>query len=161
MNEAEGWRAVEARLQRFPRLRWARGDTPIQALPRWSERCGSGSVHVKRDDLTGLAGGGNKARKLEFLVAEAIETHGADTLVTGGAAQSNHCRQTAAAAARTGLDCHLALGGHATGSPQGNLFLDELLGAHIHWCGDDRRGEQLPRIVAELEAEGSRPYLVP
>ena len=115
---------------------------------------------MKRDDLTGLAFGGNKTRKLEFLVAAAI-AGGADTLLTAGAAQSNHCRQTAAAAAKAGLHSHLLLGGTAPREPQGNLLLDIPLGARIHWGGDDRRGEGLDGIAAALRREGRRPCVIP
>jgi len=115
---------------------------------------------MKRDDQTGLALGGNKVRKLEFLVGEAL-TQGCDTLITGGAAQSNHCRQTAAAAAACGLACHLVLGGEPPSVPEGNLLLDQLLGAAIHWTGELRKGEKIPEIAASLRSEGCRPYVVP
>jgi D-cysteine desulfhydrase len=115
---------------------------------------------MKRDDLTGLALGGNKVRKLEYLVADAL-SRGCDCLVTGGAAQSNHCRQTAAAAAARGLECHLALGGGPPGLPGGNLLLDMLLGAQIHWSGERRKGEDIPLIEAELRAAGKKPYVIP
>jgi D-cysteine desulfhydrase len=115
---------------------------------------------MKRDDQTGLALGGNKVRKLEFLVGEAL-AQGCDTLVTGGAAQSNHCRQTAAAAAACGLSCHLVLGGEAPSIPEGNLLLDQLLGAAIHWTGEFRKGEKIPEIAESLRLEGRRPYVVP
>jgi len=115
---------------------------------------------MKRDDCSGPAFGGNKTRKLEFLVAEALANR-ADTLVTAGAAQSNHCRQTAGAAARAGLDCHLLLGGTPPASLQGNLLLDRLLGARIHWAGDDRRGEGLAGLAAALGREGRKPYVIP
>jgi len=115
---------------------------------------------MKRDDQTGLGLGGNKVRKLEFLVGEAL-AQGCDTLVTGGAAQSNHSRQTAAAAAACGLACHLVLGGEAPSVPEGNLLLDQLLGAVIHWTGEFRKGEKIPEIAESLRATGRRPYVVP
>jgi D-cysteine desulfhydrase len=115
---------------------------------------------MKRDDLTGLAFGGNKTRKLEYLIGEAI-AEGADAVVTGGAAQSNHCRQTAAAAAACGLACHLALGGEAPEALTGNLLLDSLLGATIHWCGEHRKGEDIPAICDDLRQRGLRPYVIP
>jgi D-cysteine desulfhydrase len=115
---------------------------------------------MKRDDLTGLALGGNKVRKLEFLVGEAL-AQGCDTLITGGAAQSNHCRQTAAAAAACGLSCHLVLGGQAPAIPEGNLLLDQLFGAVIHWTGELRKGEKIPEIAESLRSAGRRPYVVP
>jgi len=117
-------------------------------------------ILMKRDDQTGLASGGNKTRKLEFLIGEALAT-GCDTLVTGGAAQSNHCRQTVAAAACCGLRCHLALGGEPPTTADGNLLLDNMLGAHIHWTGKFRKGEKIPDIVNELEKQGHRPYVIP
>jgi len=115
---------------------------------------------MKRDDLTGLAMGGNKTRKLEFLVGAAL-AQGCDTLITGGAAQSNHCRQTAAAAAMCGMACHLVLGGHAPAILTGNLLLDQLFGATIHWSGDFRKGEDIPVIAEKLRCIGSKPYVIP
>jgi D-cysteine desulfhydrase len=117
-------------------------------------------LFIKRDDQTGLAMGGNKTRKLEFLVGEAI-TQGVDTVLTAGAAQSNHCRQTAAAAARAGLRCELVLGGEPPDSPEGNLLLDELFGAVVHWSGSDRRGETLDAVAADCSASGRTPYVIP
>lgn len=134
--------------------------TPIVGLPRLSAALGGAQIWMKRDDQTGLATGGNKARKLEYLVGDAL-ARGADTLITAGAAQSNHCRQTAAAAAAAGLHCHLVLGGSPPDVPAGNLLLDELLGARIHWAGSRRKGEDIPRIVAELRETGLHPYAVP
>jgi 1-aminocyclopropane-1-carboxylate deaminase/D-cysteine desulfhydrase-like pyridoxal-dependent ACC family enzyme len=112
------------------RLHFAHLPTPIEALPRLTEALAGPRLLVKRDDQTGLAFGGNKTRKLEFLVAEALE-QGARTLISGGAMQSNHCRQTAAAAARFGLECTLVLTGDLPEKPSANLLLDELFGAKI------------------------------
>jgi 1-aminocyclopropane-1-carboxylate deaminase/D-cysteine desulfhydrase-like pyridoxal-dependent ACC family enzyme len=109
---------------------------------------------------TGLALGGNKTRKLEFLLGEAL-ARGCDTLITGGAAQSNHCRQTAAAAAACGLACHLVLGGEPPELPEGNLLLDTLFGAVIHWTGELRKGEKIPEIAEEIRAGGGVPYIIP
>ena len=134
--------------------------TPLVELKRLSRLLGGPRLWIKRDDQTGLAFGGNKTRKLEFLLGDA-RAQGADTLVTGGAAQSNHCRQTAAAAAACGLECHLALGGKAPEIANGNLLLDRLLGAHIHWCGERRKGEDIPLICERLKAAGKKPYVVP
>ncbi len=134
--------------------------TPVQELSRLSDRLGGPRIHMKRDDLTGLAFGGNKTRKLEYLVADAL-TGDCNALVTAGAAQSNHCRQTAAAAARAGLECHLVLGGERPPNVTGNLLIDELLGAHIHWAGPYRKGETLPDVERELTDRGLRPYMVP
>lgn len=147
-------------MESAPRRRLCTLPTPLQPAPRLGAWLGGVELWIKRDDLTGLALGGNKTRKLEFLVGAALEA-GCDTLVTAGAEQSNHCRQTAAAAAAAGLRCHLALGGAAPSVPRGNLLLDHLLGAHVHWCGPHRKGEDLPAITAQLEHEGLRPYLVP
>ena len=116
---------------------------------------------IKRDDLTGLGMGGNKARKLAFLCADAV-TQGCDALVTVGAAQSNHARMTAAAGARLGLDVHLVLGGEH--SATGNQLLSELFGAHLHLPGTDDWGalsQHLQDLVDQLAASGRRPYLMP
>jgi D-cysteine desulfhydrase len=134
--------------------------TPIEPLPRLSRELGGPSLLVKRDDQTGLATGGNKTRKLEFLMAEALAEE-ADVVVTAGAAQSNHCRQTAAAAARVGLDCALVLGGAPPPAFAGNLLLDLLLGAQIYWTGPERRGERLAEVAGRLRSAGRRPYVIP
>jgi len=134
--------------------------TPLIELPRLSKALGGPQILMKRDDLTGLALGGNKTRKLEFILGDAL-TQGADCIITAGAAQSNHCRQTAAAAAQLGLECHLVLGGEAPAEIQGNLLLDELLGAHIHWAGEHRKGEDIPELAAHLKSVGKKPFLVP
>jgi D-cysteine desulfhydrase family pyridoxal phosphate-dependent enzyme len=123
----------------------------------------AGMLWVKRDDLTGLAGGGNKARKLEFLVADALQD-GCDTLVTGGAPQSNHVRMTAAAARRLDLGCVAVLGGPPTAMEEGNLLLDHLFGVDVVWVGD-YDSEQIETALAEtcvrLCADGHRPYEMP
>ncbi len=134
--------------------------TPLIELPRFSQLLGGPKILMKRDDLTGLALGGNKTRKLEFILAEALAQR-AECIITAGAEQSNHCRQTAAAAAQLGLECHLVLGGEAPADVQGNLLLDELLGAHIHWAGEHRKGEDIPALAAQLKAAGKKPFLVP
>ncbi|NLD73537.1 MAG: pyridoxal-phosphate dependent enzyme, partial [Chloroflexi bacterium] len=122
---------------RVPRLHLAHLPTPIEPLARLTRHLGGPTILVKRDDLTGLATGGNKARKLEYLMADALQ-HEADMVITSGAAQSNHARQTAAAAARLGLGCTLVLSGRGpTDAPAGNLLLDRLLGARVRWA--DRR----------------------
>ncbi len=122
-----------------------------------------GQLLVKRDDLTGLAGGGNKARKLSFLVADA-KADGCDTLVTGGAAQSNHVRMTGAAARAAGLRCTAVLGGDEPAVDEGNLVLDRLLGIDFVWVGA-YDGFQIEQEIAEtamrLRAEGRRPYEIP
>jgi D-cysteine desulfhydrase family pyridoxal phosphate-dependent enzyme len=144
----------------FPRIPLAHLPTPLESLPRLSEVLGGPRIFIKRDDLTGLAGGGNKTRKLEFLVAEALGA-GADTLVTLGAAQSNHCRQTAAAAARCGLRCILVLRGDPQPENSGNLLLDRLLGAELRWAGPRSREEVMDEVVEQERVAGRKPYAVP
>jgi D-cysteine desulfhydrase family pyridoxal phosphate-dependent enzyme len=134
--------------------------TPIEALPRLSQELGGPRLLVKRDDQTGLATGGNKTRKLEFLIADALH-QGADLVITEGAAQSNHCRQTAAAAARVGLSCALVLSGKPPSTFNGNLLLDQLLDAQIYWAGLQPRGERLEEIADQLRAAGRQPYVIP
>lgn len=145
----------------IPRLRFAHLPTPIEELPRLSSTLGGPRLLVKRDDQTGLALGGNKTRKLEFLVAEAQE-QGARTLISAGAIQSNHCRQTAAAAARFGFECILVLTGDLPARPSGNLTLDYLLGARIVNVADRKdRDRILQETFDRAAAEGKKPYLVP
>ena len=144
----------------FPRLHFAHLPTRIEELPRLTEHLHGPRILVKRDDQTGLAFGGNKTRKLEFLVAEALE-QGAGMLITGGALQSNHCRQTAAAAARFGLDCTLVLNGEMPAQPSGNLLLDQMLGAEIVAIVDRAlRDQTLQETFDKAVAEGRKPYLV-
>ncbi len=147
-------------LARLPHLPMAFLPTPLQPLPRLSARLGGSSLWVKRDDQTGLALGGNKARKLEYLLGEAI-AQAADTLITTGAPQSNHARQTAAAAARAGLQCALVLRGDPPADLTGNLLLDRLLGAEIAWAGTRSTSEVMGEVADELRARGQRPYLIP
>src|SRR5688572_20581834 len=115
---------VRQRLDELPRLRFAKLPTPIDELRNLSRQLGGPQILVKRDDLTGLSGGGNKTRKLEFLIADALAQN-ADVVLTAGGPQSNHCRQTAAACAIAGLRCELVLGGDPQ-PPIGNLLLDHL-----------------------------------
>ncbi len=147
-------------LHQLPRALLGFLPTPVVELARLSYFLDGPKLWMKRDDQTGLALGGNKTRKLEYLIGAALAA-GADTVVTGGAPQSNHCRQTAAAAALCGLECHLALGGAAPADVTGNLLLDRLFNARIHWSGDLRKGETIPHICAELEREGRKPYVIP
>jgi D-cysteine desulfhydrase len=143
------------------RLSLAHLPTPIETLPRLSAALGGPRLLVKRDDLTGLAFGGNKTRKLEFLLAEARD-QGAKTLISGGALQSNHCRQTAAAAARFGFKCVLVLTGEKPKQPSANLLLDELLGAEIVHVADRKdRDRILQQTFDRAAEEGLEPYLVP
>ena len=134
--------------------------TPIERLERLSKHLGGPEIWIKRDDQTGLATGGNKTRKLELLGADAL-AQGADHLVTTGAPQSNHARQTAAAAARLGLGCSLVLRGHKPEATSGNLLLDQLLGAHVYWSESQDCNEAISRVMADLRAIGRRPYLIP
>ena len=147
----------------LPRVRLANLPTPLEELPRFSAALGGPRIFIKRDDLTGLALGGNKARKLEFLMADAL-AKGADVVITCGGGQSNHARQTAAAAAKLGLKCVLLLSGSPDQPVQGNLLLDRLLGAETRFVkveglfGFDEAGAAL---VTELRSQGHNPYFIP
>ncbi len=153
-------------LARFPRARFAHLPTPLEPAPRLAAELGIKSLYVKRDDCTGLAGGGNKTRKLEFLVGDAL-AKGADTLITQGAVQSNHVRQTAAAAAKFGLACEVILEAR-TGSNaadyngSGNVLLDRLLGAAIRNVpgGSDMNAE-LEKTAEAVRERGGTPYVIP
>jgi D-cysteine desulfhydrase family pyridoxal phosphate-dependent enzyme len=154
-------------LSRFPRELLCHLPTPLERLPRLSAHLGGADVWVKRDDATGLALGGNKARKLEFLLGHA-RAAGADTLITCGAPQSNHCRMTAAAAARAGMACILVLQDRvahpdrALYMSSGNVLLDRLTGARLHIVGADADMEaELARVADEVRAGGGRPYVIP
>jgi D-cysteine desulfhydrase len=156
-------------LDDFPRLLLLEGPTPIQRLHRLENCLGAEAngvrLFVKRDDLMGLGGGGNKVRKLEFLLGEAL-ARGCDTFLTIGARQSNHARLSAAACARTGLACELVLAdvvprNDADYRRNGNVLLDELFGATVHAAANfDEALEVARRRAAELERAGRRPYLV-
>ncbi len=144
----------------LPRLHLGFLPTPLEELPRLTQALGGPRLFIKRDDQTGLASGGNKTRKLEFCVADALK-QGADTLITLGGVQSNHTRQTAAAAARCGLRCIMVLRGHAPSTWNGNLLLDHLLGARVVFSGDRTREEVAAEIVQEQQVAGRQPYLIP
>jgi D-cysteine desulfhydrase len=146
-------------IEKLPRFPLAHLPTPVERLERLSRELGGPTLLIKRDDQTGLAMGGNKTRKLEFLVGQALQ-QGADTLVTAGAAQSNHCRQTAAAAARAGLKCELILNGERPALPEGNLLLNQLLGAKEHWIKRSERALKLVEIPEQLRAQGRKPYVI-
>jgi D-cysteine desulfhydrase family pyridoxal phosphate-dependent enzyme len=155
--------ALRTGLERLPRVRLAHLPTPLEECPRLSAALGDARVWIKRDDATGLAFGGNKARQLEFTLGEAL-AQGADCIVQGAGSQSNHCRQTAAACARLGLDCILCLRRDARAEPlQGNLLLDRLLGAQVRWV-DCELGPELESAKAgigeELRRQGRRPYVI-
>lgn len=134
--------------------------TPCHALKNLSEEFPDYRIYIKRDDLTGLATGGNKARKLEYFIYEALKS-GCNAVITSGAQQSNHCRQTAAACASAGLDCHLALGGTEPEIYRGNLLLSHMLGAEIYFTGDNRKGEDVPSIKTELESRNKKCFIIP
>jgi 1-aminocyclopropane-1-carboxylate deaminase/D-cysteine desulfhydrase-like pyridoxal-dependent ACC family enzyme len=151
---------LAAALAAVPRARLATLPTPLEPGPALP---GSARLLVKRDDLTGLGLGGNKARKLEFLCGAAL-ADGADTLVTVGAAQSNHARMTAAAGAVLGLETHLVLGGFAVEDPSGNQLLSQMFGAQLHFAGTDSWDElsaALDAVVRDLRAAGRRPFAIP
>jgi D-cysteine desulfhydrase family pyridoxal phosphate-dependent enzyme len=148
------------KIDELPRFPLAQLPTPVQLAPALSRELRGPELLIKRDDQTGLALGGNKTRKLEFLVGQALERR-ADTLVTVGAAQSNHCRQTAAAAAKAGLKCELILNGKQPEVPNGNLLLNELLGARAHWIERPMRAAKLRELPEQLRAQGRRPYVIP
>ena len=153
-------------LSRYPRLHFAHLPTPLESMSRLSTESGNCHLWIKRDDCTGLAGGGNKTRKLEFLMADAKE-QGADTIITPGATQSNHCRQTAAIAAKLGYDCHLIMEDR-TGSEDleynynGNILLDQLLGAKLSTVpGGTDMNAAMQALADDLKAQGKKPYMIP
>lgn len=153
-------------LSRFPRLRFAHLNTPLEPMERLSKHLGGPRLWIKRDDCTGLATGGNKTRKLEFLLGQAM-AQGADTLITQGATQSNHARQTAAAAAKFGMDCHLLLedrtgNNSADYTFNANVLLDRLHGATVSKrpSGADMNAE-MEMLASELRAKGKKPYVIP
>lgn len=150
-------------LSAFPRFPLTFLPTPMQRARNFERALGPNApqIYIKRDDMTGLAYGGNKSRKLEYLTGDAL-ARGATVLISEGAAQSNHARQTAAAAAMAGLKCVLVLDTRRGSELTGNLLLDRLLGAEVRLVdGSDQRKPEMARAVAELEAKGERPYLVP
>ncbi len=147
-------------LKNLPRFRLAEFPTPIHPLKALSKACNGPLIYMKRDDLTSLGMGGNKTRKLEFLIGQALEQD-KDTLVTAGGLQSNHCRLTAAAARKAGLECHLVLNGTKPANPNGNLLLDKIFGAKIHYCDRKDRDKKLFQVSDELTAKGKQPYVIP
>ena len=153
-------------LSNFPRVPLAHLPTPLEPLPRLSEHLGGPEIWVKRDDCTGLATGGNKTRKLEFSMGQALE-QGATTIITVGAVQSNHVRQTAAAAAKLGMSCEVLLE-HRVGKPgplylnSGNVLLDRILGANLREYGKGTDFDaEMEKIAGEIRAAGGNPYIVP
>ncbi|SFC41721.1 D-cysteine desulfhydrase family protein [Pseudoalteromonas denitrificans] len=146
--------------KKFPKEELGFFPTPVVKLSRLSEYLGGPEIFMKRDDMTGLALGGNKTRKLEYILGDAV-AQGCDSVITAGAAQSNHCRQTAAAAASLNMECHLVLGGEEPVEAKGNLLLDQIFGSHLHWAGQNRKGEDIPQIYKQLKKSGKKPYVVP
>lgn len=150
----------------IPRRNYSYGPTPIDFLNNLSQHLDGPEIYMKRDDRLGLAGGGNKTRKLEFLIADALK-QGADTLITCGAVQSNHCRLTLAAARKEQLDCHLVLEERVPNSydekASGNNFLFHLLGVNgINVVpGGSNMMEEMEKVVERLRAEGKKPYIIP
>ncbi len=155
---------LTVRLERFPRAPLANLPTPLDDAPRLSKALAGPTILVKRDDLTGMALGGNKMRKLEFLMGDALR-QGADTIVTTAAAQSNMCRQTAAAACKLGLSCVLILRGTDREEVQGNLLLDRIFGADVSFIQitdpySNVSGEAMAKAAAELTRAGKHPYII-
>ena len=153
-------------LAKFPRRRYTEGQTPIEKLENISKVLGGPTIYIKRDDLLGLTSGGNKTRKLEFLMADAL-AKGADTILTCGAVQSNHCRLTLSAAVKEGLKCQLILEERVKDSynpeASGNNFLFNLLGieaVRVVPSGSNMLGE-LEKLAEELRAQGRKPYIIP
>ncbi len=134
--------------------------TPLHALDNLSRSYPGFNIFIKRDDHTGLATGGNKTRKLEYLIQEALD-QGCDAFVTAGAQQSNHCRQTAAACAVAGLECHLLVRGIEPASFNGNLLLSKLMGASMYYCGDDITDVDIQHLLIKLKSSGRKPYYTP
>ncbi|RLA91873.1 MAG: D-cysteine desulfhydrase [Deltaproteobacteria bacterium] len=153
-------------LARFPRRRYTVGQTPIEKLSRLSDALNGPNIYIKRDDMLGLAGGGNKTRKLEFVVADALAKD-ADTLITCGAVQSNHCRLTLAAAVKEGLKCRLVLEERVPNSynpkASGNNFLYHLMGVEkikVVPGGSDMMKE-MEKVADEIASEGRKAYIIP
>ncbi len=144
----------------FPCKELADIPTPLSFLPRFSEAVGDANIWIKRDDQTGLAMGGNKARKLEYLVGDA-QQKGADVLLTAGGEQSNHARMTAAAAAAAGMRAVLFLSGEQPDVRQGNLLLDEILNAEIRFIGEQDSGCAMQQHAEQLRGDGHAPYIIP
>ena len=153
-------------LSRFPRVNLAHLPTPLEFLPNLSKKLGGPDIHIKRDDCTGLGTGGNKTRKLEFLMAEALERE-ADVVITQGAVQSNHARQTAAAAAKLNMACEILLEnrtGYANRdyTDSGNVLLDKIFGANItRFAKDTDMNAAMEEKAAELRGRGKTPYIIP
>ncbi len=151
-------------LDKLPRIKLASVPTPLDEVPRLAQKIGLSKLFIKRDDLTGLAGGGNKARKLEYDFAE-ILNGGYDVVITAGGIQSNHARMTAAAARKLGLDIKLVLGGPDFEITKGNLLLDVMFGAEIRYLVDDDANisleKEMQKWADELASKGRKPFVIP
>lgn len=147
-------------LEKQPRISLAFLPTPIQNLSRLTKLLNGPTLLIKRDDQTGLAFGGNKTRKLEYLMGDALK-HDIDTLITAGSIQSNHCRQTAAAAAQLGLNCRLLLNAYEPKIYEGNTLLDHLLGAHLYWKEKNGAPSNLEELNELTLSLGHKPYIIP
>ena len=157
-------------LSKYPRVKLIHSPTPLEHLENLTKKLGGPEIYIKRDDCTGLAFGGNKSRKLEFLIGDALDKN-ADVVITAGAVQSNHCRQTAAAATKFGLECIIVARPSWSKDYNGNIFLDELLGAELVLIDED--GEALDKggklsmddtienIMQDLKDKGKNPYFIP
>ncbi len=142
------------------RLPLAHLPTPIEQMPRLSSLLKGSELYIKRDDLTGLGGGGNKTRKLEYLLAEA-QAQGCNHVITTGGLQSNHCRQTAAAAARAGMGCSLVLRGDKPDHLTGNMLLNKLFGAHVTWTDGEDPAVVMNRVESQQASMGKTSYQIP
>ena len=147
-------------LEALPRFHLSEFPTPIHYLESFSHACNGPEIFMKRDDITSLGMGGNKTRKLEFLIGDALKQD-KDTLITAGGLQSNHCRLTAAAARKASLSCHLVLNGKKPEIPNGNILLDKIFGANIHYCDRKDRDRRLNQVAEDLAATGKKPYVIP
>ncbi|MBD3189332.1 MAG: pyridoxal-phosphate dependent enzyme [Candidatus Heimdallarchaeota archaeon] len=152
---------TEFSLDQVPRKKFCLLPTPLSELPRLTTHLQGGNIYIKRDDLTGMGFGGNKNRKLEFLLADALEQE-ADTIITEGALQSNHCLQTAACASSLGLNCELVLSGERPKTITGNLLLDQILEVKIHRTKESKdRKKIMQKVAKELKEQGKKPYIIP
>ena len=157
-------------LSKYPRVKLIHSPTPLEYLENLTNHLGCPQIYIKRDDCTGLAFGGNKSRKLEFLIGDAVENN-ADVVITAGAVQSNHCRQTAAAATKFGMECIIVAKPSWSKEYNGNLFLDELLGARLVLIEDDEEAldqggklsmeDTIENLMVDLKKEGKNPYYIP
>ena len=157
-------------LSKYPRVKLIHSPTPLEYLENLTQHLNGPDIYIKRDDCTGLAFGGNKSRKLEFLIGDALKNK-ADVIITAGAVQSNHCRQTAAAATKFGMECIIVAKPSWSKEYNGNLFLDELLGAKLVLLEEDNEAldqggklsmeETIENLMADLKTKGKNPYYIP